>query len=407
MTERETLSIFIRHPSPGTVKPRLITALGQEGAASLQREITEHIVSSSRAFIRRERPSRGIEIRYSGASETVMQSWLGAGIRFAPQGNGDPGDRMIHAFNDAFDAGAEAVVVLGVDCPGVSESHLYDAFTALRRADVVIGPSRDGGYYLIGIRREVRFIALPAVFTGIAWGTGYAFGDTLTAVRRLGLSFQITGRLEEVDHPDDLPIWERIRAGMRTGNGMPIITAVVPTLNNAIMIDTVLDRLLRGDGIEIIIADAGSTDDTVFRAIARGISVVHAPGNAAAQLDAGIIAGTGEYVFITPPGAIPGDGFDDIVRDTLADSSVACGLFTRKNDSPQWVVRSIHRIVKAVSSLIVAPDTKDGLFFRTFTLSRAGGVQDIPGDPYAGMIRRFRRLGQVAVIPVRSHPIQR
>jgi uncharacterized protein len=398
MNERETISIFVRYPAPGAVKPRLISALGQEGAASVQREMTEHVVSVARAFIRRERPMRGIEVRYAGTSETAVQAWLGAGIRYAPQGDGDTGDRMIRTFNNAFESGADAVAVLGVDCPGVSESLLEDAFTALKRADVVMGPSRDGGYYLVGVSKKARFVALPAMFTGIAWGAGYAFGDTLTTVRRLGLSYQIIGRLEEIDHPDDIPIWERILTQAHSRAGVPVITVVVPTLNNSSTIDAILDRLMQGDNIEIIVADSGSTDDTVFRAIARGISIVHAPGTMAAQIEAGISAGTGENIFIAHPDSIPAGRFDDIIRDTLADPLVACGIFTGSAASSHWFGRFLQRIAGFVPSWMLSRNDWSGLFFRTMTLSRAGGVSDLPDNPYAAMIRQFRRLGRVATI---------
>jgi len=398
MNERETLSIFVRYPVPGMVKPRLITALGQEGAAAIQRELTEHAVAIARSFIRRERPMRGIEVRYTGASESAMRTWLGAGIRYAPQSDGDTGDRMIHAFNNAFEAGADTAAVLGVDCPGISESLLDDTFTALKRADIVIGPSRDGGYYLIGVSKKARFVALPAMFTGVAWGAGYAFGDTLTTVRRLGLSYQILGRLEEIDHPDDLPIWERIHSTARIGAGIPVITVVVPTLNNASTIDTVLDHLMQGDNVEIIMADSGSTDDTVFRAIARGISVVHAPGGMAAQLDAGIGAGTGDYVYIAFPDSIPAGRFDDIIRDTLADPAVACGLFGHTTDSPNRIVRFIHRLAGFVPSCVLPRNVSGGLFFRSATLSRVGDISDMPDNTCVSMIRRFGRLGRVATV---------
>jgi len=210
--KRWRLIVFTRYPQPGETKTRLIPALGEEGAADLQRQMTEHTV-------RRVRPlttsaQLHAELRYEGGSEDEMREWLGPALCYRPQGAGDLGMRMRRAFQDSFAAGAERVVVIGSDCPGLRTELLREGFASLARTDLVLGPAGDGGYYLIGLRRSCGELAIPALFSGIAWGSDQVLGETLRIAAAVGLSVVLLDILDDVDRPEDLPIWEREVAGV-------------------------------------------------------------------------------------------------------------------------------------------------------------------------------------------------
>jgi len=111
MKVHKQLIVFTRFPMPGKTKTRLIPHLGADGAARLQREMTEHTVRQAR------KTGAKIEIRYTGGSAGQMCNWLGKDLHYAEQGGGDLGERMAHAFEEAFAGGAERVVLVGSDCP--------------------------------------------------------------------------------------------------------------------------------------------------------------------------------------------------------------------------------------------------------------------------------------------------
>ena len=110
------LIIFTRYPTPGTTKTRLIPALGPEGAAELQRKMTEHTLASLSPL---QEAGVEIEVRYEGGDEVAMTEWLGDDLLFTPQGAGDLGQRMERAFREAFTAGVHKTVIVGSDCPGL------------------------------------------------------------------------------------------------------------------------------------------------------------------------------------------------------------------------------------------------------------------------------------------------
>lgn len=207
MKRCEHLIIFTRYPEPGIAKTRLIPLLGEEGAAMIQRCMTERIVSISKKLS--ESRNTTIEIRYEGGSESLMKEWLGSGLTYATQKGVDLGKRMAGAFQQSFDSGAESATLVGSDIPDLSPAVLEKAFEALKFKNLVIGPASDGGYYLIGMQKEVVRTA-PPLFEGISWGTESVMEETIGVARRLGLSYTILETLNDVDSPEDLVFWERL-----------------------------------------------------------------------------------------------------------------------------------------------------------------------------------------------------
>ncbi len=201
----ERVVVFTRYPVPGETKTRLIPALGEEGAAQLQREMTEHTMRTVDALCRERAAS--VEVRFTGGEGQTMHDWLGDRV-FKRQGDGDLGDRMARSLKDAFTQNCGRVIVIGTDCPSITTGTLSDALNALAMHDLVIGPATDGGYYLIGLRQDVAGIALPDLFNGPTWGTGDVLDKTQGIARALGLSVLLLPSLTDVDEPGDLGEWE-------------------------------------------------------------------------------------------------------------------------------------------------------------------------------------------------------
>ena len=196
-TGQARLILFTRYPEPGRTKTRLIPALGAQGAAALQRRMSEAIVARMARFAA-QYPVRP-EIRYSDGTQQDMEAWLSSAIPCLPQGEGNLGDRLRRAFAQAFAQGAQAVVVVGADCPGLTPALFAQAFGALKQQALVLGPAMDGGYYLIGLNHPA-----PDLFAGIPWGSGEVLAATLKQARGLALSTHLLEPLADVDRLEDL-----------------------------------------------------------------------------------------------------------------------------------------------------------------------------------------------------------
>ncbi len=195
---KECLIVFTRYPEAGKTKTRLIPALGAEGAAKLQRQMTEQKLAEAK-MLQTIHPVF-IEIHFTGGNQQLMQSWLG-NITYKQQSQGDIGCRMAAAFQTAFEAGMNRVVLIGIDCPDLKAELMSEAFQALHQHDLVLGPAKDGGYYLIGLN---HFIS--ELFMGISWSTAKVFEQTQNIAEKLELAVAYLPTLSDIDRPEDLSV---------------------------------------------------------------------------------------------------------------------------------------------------------------------------------------------------------
>ncbi len=151
-------------------------------------------------------PNWQLQICFTGSSIDRIRSWLGEQFFYKAQASGELGRRLQVAFHQGFESGYERVVAIGADCPDVNLRHIEQAFQQLRSQDLVLGPAQDGGYYLIGLRRQHA-----AIFDDIDWGTPLVFQQTCTKARRLGLSIAELEILSDVDRPEDLLVWKKVK----------------------------------------------------------------------------------------------------------------------------------------------------------------------------------------------------
>ncbi len=184
------LIVMTKYPEPGQTKTRLIPALGVGGAAKLHRRLVIHTVKTIGSF--------NPEIHYSGGSQRLMYDWLGD-FKYVNQSDGDLGDRMKQAFQLGFDQGCDRIIMIGTDCPAIDKALIDRAFVALNRKDVIFGPAVDGGYYLIGLTKQI-----PELFSNISWSTTSVLQDSLAIVKKLNLSYELLEILPDIDRPEDL-----------------------------------------------------------------------------------------------------------------------------------------------------------------------------------------------------------
>jgi len=185
--------IFTRYPEPGKTKTRLISALGEQGAAELQKTLTEYTITEVSKL------DVNIRVYFSGGNETLMRNWLGNTYQYCPQSRGDLGERLIAALKESFTAQVERIIIIGIDCPGLDAQLINQAFQQLLSNDLVLGKAEDGGYYLIGLRRF-----LPKLFQGIDWGTNAVLQQTVSIAETMGLKIGYLPMLNDIDVPEDL-----------------------------------------------------------------------------------------------------------------------------------------------------------------------------------------------------------
>jgi rSAM/selenodomain-associated transferase 1 len=190
---QEGLLVFVRPPELGKVKTRLAATVGEQRALAIYERLLDHTRSVCR------QAAAGKYIFYAG--EVPLQDpWISIANQRLPQANGDLGARMEAAFETAFTSGCQKVVIIGSDCPLLEAGHLEEALSTLNDKDVVIGPSTDGGYYLLGMKR-----LHTALFRNRSWSTSTVFAEAMETIEALGLSVHVLEALTDVDEEKDLP----------------------------------------------------------------------------------------------------------------------------------------------------------------------------------------------------------
>ena len=201
----DALVLFAKAPIPGQVKTRLCPPLTDDEAASLHGSfVLDALERSAQAAIRgvaKQAPKFDRFVACSPSSEHVFFKILEErhGVRLIDQIGDDLGGRMEHALADMFRIGYQRSVLVGTDLPALPASVYEDAFGLLTRHDLVLGPSLDGGYYLIGLSRTA-----PELFRQIPWSTPDVLTLTQTKAHALGLSVALLEPQRDVDTIDDV-----------------------------------------------------------------------------------------------------------------------------------------------------------------------------------------------------------
>ncbi len=189
--------IFIRNPVRGKVKTRLAASIGPDEALKIYENLLGHTREISTATMAHK------WLFYADYVERD-DSWPRDIFTKKRQTGTDLGEKMFNAFENAFESNYGSVIIIGSDCPGLTTTLLETAFTYLTTKDIVIGPSNDGGYYLLGMRQPV-----PQIFQNKSWSTPTVLEQTLADISMLGLSVELLPELTDIDTIHDWQAWQQ------------------------------------------------------------------------------------------------------------------------------------------------------------------------------------------------------
>lgn len=195
---KEILLVFLRAPEKGRVKTRLARDIGDSRALALYKTLVDFTLTAASAGFRET-----WICYFPMDKKDLITDWLGGEYTFLAQSGRDLGRRMANAMAAAFDDGADRVVLVGTDIPQIRASHIDQAFGALIEKDVVLGPSEDGGYWLVGCRSPG---VLPAIFQARVWGSDSVFSSTVEDCCHAGLAWEKLAVLRDVDTVEDLAV---------------------------------------------------------------------------------------------------------------------------------------------------------------------------------------------------------
>ena len=195
---KNAIIIFVRNPERGKVKTRLAREIGEEKTLQVYTGLLQHTHDIM----------AGLDcdkfVYYAGYvndndlwENNIFQKRLQKGEQL--------GDRMMLAFFDLFQQGYSKLVIIGSDCPELSAPVIGEAFEKLGRSEVVIGPSSDGGYYLLGLTHLI-----PELFRNKTWSTDTVLKDTIEDTVRLKKQYSFLPELSDIDTAEDLQRYDQL-----------------------------------------------------------------------------------------------------------------------------------------------------------------------------------------------------
>jgi len=188
----DALIIIAKHPEKGKVKTRLNGHLSDD-------KIVELYIYLLNNTVRKLKAVPGIDTFIAFAPEGARDYFTEFGVRTISLPDGDLGSRMLHAFQEVFHTGYQKASLVGADIPDLSVPIIRKSIELLSGNDIVFGPAKDGGYYLVGMRKLLR-----EIFEDVPWSSGQTLEKSLEQARRFGYSVAFTEMLSDIDTIEDV-----------------------------------------------------------------------------------------------------------------------------------------------------------------------------------------------------------
>jgi rSAM/selenodomain-associated transferase 1 len=202
---KKGLIVFAREPVPGKVKTRLAASVGDQAAADLYEEMLQAVLKTTRKLDDVE-----TVVFWACDDETLPRLTENYDCSSRLQNSGDLGQRMQAAFEAMFANGCQLCCIIGSDTPDLPLSYLCEAYQLLatQQTDAVFGPSKDGGYYLLGMKQ-----LWPQLFRGIPWSSEDVLKNSLTIARETGLTTALLPEWQDIDTVEDLQVYQNRTPG--------------------------------------------------------------------------------------------------------------------------------------------------------------------------------------------------
>lgn len=187
----KALIIFGKTPEPGKVKTRLAVDLGEKEACDVYRKLlfyTFDVAEKCNVYVVASFPEKNEQLL-----EAIPYS------HFHQQAEGDLGEKLKEASHSIFTKGFEKVICIGSDCADLTSEIIKEAFSKLNTKDIVLGPAKDGGYYLIGMKKPSKYL-----FDGKTWSSSILLEETLKSIEENKNSVSLLPELSDIDTIEDL-----------------------------------------------------------------------------------------------------------------------------------------------------------------------------------------------------------
>lgn len=383
--------VFAKTPAPGQVKTRIGTTVGMEAAAAIYEQMLNSILKASAPH---EVWRRVIAV----TPESDPSYFSEPGLTLLRQCGSDIGKRLSHALHFGVQSGADRVLVIGSDIPSLTADDLAEAFARLETEPCVVGPSLDGGFYLVGSAANHAGAVCDALSSDIAWSTPQVLHQLQAASKQIGVPLSLLPVKQDIDTYEDwLGYLDATNAG-KPPQPRPV-SVIIPALNEEALLADCL-KSLSGEGCEIIVVDGGSTDRTIAVAQAFGATVIRlGQANRARQMNAGAKIAQGELLLFFHADSRLSRGGIAALQKAMARPHVAGGAFSLRffPEEPfySWLAVGANAFCRLTKMMF----GDRGMFIRASLFRQIGPFPEQAIMEDAALATAVRKAGNIVILP--------
>ncbi len=384
----KALIVFARFPETGKVKTRLAPAVGADEACRIYERLCRRTLGIAADFKRTDHVHVFLFFTPPGKESQVRRAFPGPWEFLAQEGS-HLGNCMENAFRSVRDRGCHRIVLIGSDILDLEARDLEDAFSALGRDDAVLGPSEDGGYYLIGLTRPCQ-----AAFATDEWGTAGVCGRTARILRESGFTLRTITKRRDIDRPEDLKHIHK--AGL-----LKKLSVVIPTLAPPERLSPLFDRLspVLWPEDEIVVVRGTTEDQGGIERPAAGIILARSPVGRGLQLNRGAELSSGDVLFFLHDDCVPPPSFACSVRKIFAEPRKSLGCFRLGFSPAPSLLPLIEKWANLRTRLFSMPYGDQGLFCTRETFEAVGGFRKKFILEDVDFVERCSKRGGLLVLP--------
>ncbi len=383
--------VFAKTPAPGQVKTRIGATVGMEAAATIYEQMLQTVLKESAPH---EDWRRVIAV----TPESDLSYFSEPGQTLLSQWGSDIGKRLSHALRFGVQSGADRVIIIGSDIPSLTAADLAEAFARLETEPCVVGPSLDGGFYLIGSAANHAGAVCEALNADIAWSTPQVLHQLQAASRQIGLPLSLLPVKQDIDTYEDWLGYLDTTNKDKPSTPRPV-SVIIPALNEEALLGDCLQSLAQ-EGCEIIVVDGGSADRTPAIAAAFGATVIRlGVANRAKQMNAGAKIAQGELLlFFHADSRLPRGGIAALQK-VMAKPHMAGGAFSLRffPEEPfySWLAVGANAFCRLTKMMF----GDRGMFIRASLFRQIGPFPEQAIMEDAALATAMRKAGDIVILP--------
>lgn len=385
--DERLLILFAKTPAAGQVKTRIGAEAGLEQAAQIYETMLDTVLAASGGTGRWQ--------RLVALTPDSDAAWFEKrNLPFFRQQGQNIGQRMANALSEGFRQGALQVMIIGSDIPELGETELSAAFSRLDDEPAVIGPSIDGGFYLIGANRQVEPQLASVLQADIPWSTPQVLASVQMICRQQSLPLFLLPPKRDIDTYEDWLDYQAASAATDIA-----VSIIVPTLNEELYLADCL-RSLEHPSCERIVVDGGSKDNTLQIARQAGVRILRCPvANRGRQLNAGAAVARGKILlFFHADSRMPVGGIESILS-AMQDPRLIGGGFDLGFFPPEPFYRFLAFGANLFCRMTRMIFGDRGMFLRADRFWQLGGFPETAIMEDAALSTSMRRTGKIAILP--------